>query len=141
MEQSMLEIRSNNLAARRILVVEDEYYLADELNRALAQHGATVAGPVGTLSDTRAELRSGRPFDAAVLDLRLHDDQSVEIADELKSRSIPFVFTTGYDHALIPDRHRDVPHFEKPCDIGRVLSALAERIPPERHHLRVPLSE
>lgn len=124
----MLLVSNDALADRRILVVEDEYYLADELQRALARHGATVAGPLATLSDTRAELRSGRPFDAAVLDLRLGDDECVEIADELKARGIPFVFTTGYDRSLLPDRHRDVPHFQKPCDIGRVLSTLADRI-------------
>ena len=37
-----------SLTGRRVLVVEDEYFLADDLSRALAQLGADVLGPVAT---------------------------------------------------------------------------------------------
>ena len=40
-----------SLSGRRVLVVEDEYYLADDIGRALRSAGADVAGPVGEVED------------------------------------------------------------------------------------------
>ncbi|WP_349546089.1 hypothetical protein [Bradyrhizobium sp. ORS 375] len=40
---------TNTLAGRRLLVVEDDYYLADDLARALGAEGAEVVGPVSNI--------------------------------------------------------------------------------------------
>ena len=45
------------LRDRRILVVEDEYMLAEELRSDLSERGATVIGPVGTLAAALDLLR------------------------------------------------------------------------------------
>jgi superfamily II helicase len=39
----------NELAGRRVLIVEDEYFLADDFRQILADYGAEVLGPVATL--------------------------------------------------------------------------------------------
>ena len=41
--------REASLEGRRVLVVEDEFFLADDLVRALKRHGAEVVGPVPSL--------------------------------------------------------------------------------------------
>ena len=41
-----------DLTARRFLIVEDEYFLADEAQRVLSEAGAEVLGPVATLDET-----------------------------------------------------------------------------------------
>ena len=39
-----------DLTGARVLLVEDEYYIADDLRRTLHAAGATVIGPAPTLS-------------------------------------------------------------------------------------------
>lgn len=122
----MHEPSADILLGRRVMVVEDEYFLADELRSFLARHGATVVGPVGTVAETNSLLASGPRIDAATVDLRLRDTSALEIADCLKRDGIPFIFITGYDRAMVPERHRDIVHFEKPIDLPRITRALAE---------------
>lgn len=124
----MLESPADTLARRNILIVEDEYFLAEELERELRRRGASIVGPFGKLEEARADLAGGRQIDAGVLDLRLQEDESIEVADLLKARGVPFVFTSGYDRSLLPQRHRDAAHFVKPCDIEEVVDALAALI-------------
>ena len=100
---------------RRVLVVEDEYYLAQDLARALQKLGAQVVGPVPTLEAALA-LIGAEPVDAAVLDINLRGEEVYPVADALAERGIPFVFATGYDRSSIPATYQDVPRWEKPFD-------------------------
>ncbi|MBR0939448.1 response regulator [Bradyrhizobium jicamae] len=99
----------------RVLVVEDEYFLANDLRIALTSLGAEVMPLAGDLQDAREQIaRSG--FDIGILDIDLRGDNSFALADELKRRAIPFIFSTGYGSELIPARFADVPRWEKPFD-------------------------
>ena len=120
--------RSRPLLNRHILIVEDEYLIADDLKSELSRRGAEVSGPVGTLDDALGEIVSGRPIDAVVMDLRLHDELTFELADGLRAVGIPFIFVTGYGHSLVPERHRQVPHLEKPCDKERLVAELSRLV-------------
>ena len=114
------------LSGRRVLVVEDEYYLADDLARALRARGADVVGPVPSLERALAAACS-EPIDFAVLDLNLKGDHGFPVADALAERNVPFVFATGYDETVIPERHRDVKRWEKPFDMDALLADLPAR--------------
>ncbi len=59
----------------RILVVEDEYYLADELRTELETRGALVLGPVGTLDQALAAIGEARDIDGAILDVNLRGER------------------------------------------------------------------
>ncbi|MBR0800935.1 response regulator [Bradyrhizobium jicamae] len=99
----------------RVLVVEDEYFLANDLRIALTSLGAEVMPLAGDLHDAREQIaRSG--FDIGILDIDLRGDNSFALADELKRREIPFIFSTGYGSELIPARFAGVPRWEKPFD-------------------------
>jgi hypothetical protein len=50
------ESDSNALAGTRVLIVEDEYYLADDLSRAMTPGGSQLVGPVGALADAERLL-------------------------------------------------------------------------------------
>jgi CheY-like chemotaxis protein len=104
------------LTLRRILVVEDEYFLADDMARALREQGAEVIGPVPTAEKALAVVALDEKLDAAVLDINLRGAAAFAVADALKARGIPFVFATGYASAHVPTEHRDVPRWEKPFD-------------------------
>lgn len=101
------------LVGMRILVVEDEYYLADDLAGALRARGAEVVGPVGTLADAVAALGSQR-IDRAVLDVNLRGEMSFPLAERLEAAGIPYVIATGYSADTLPERFRDKPRLEKP---------------------------
>ena len=53
------------LTGRRILVVEDEYFLADDIGKALRALGAEIAAPVGHIEDAVTLLNDGGMFDGA----------------------------------------------------------------------------
>jgi DNA-binding response OmpR family regulator len=107
----------------RILIVEDEYYLAADLADALAARGAEVVGPVATLAEaTRAIAQS--PPDRAVLDVNLRGEMSFPIADRLEAAGIPYVIATGYSQGSLPERFRDKPRLEKPFRPERLAEML-----------------
>ncbi len=100
----------------RVLVVEDEYFIGDEIARALACHGIQVIGPVPTLDEALAVLAAGDRIDVAILDINLRGKMVYPVADALVVRGIPFVFATGYDNAFVRPEHRHVPVWRKPYD-------------------------
>jgi DNA-binding response OmpR family regulator len=98
-----------------LLIVEDEYFLANDLEEALKSHGASVVGPFGDFDAAYRQAARGH-FDVAVIDLNLHDRAAYPIADELGRQRIPFVFYTGYDSNVIPERFAGVKLWRKPLD-------------------------
>ncbi len=112
----------------RILVVEDEYMLADELETELSGSGATVVGPAGNLADAMALLHSGEHLDGAVLDVNLGGEMVYPVADLLMARGVPIVLTTGYDRSAIPDRYADVARCEKPVNLRLITAALQSAV-------------
>lgn len=111
------------LAGRRVLLVEDEYFIADELARALQAAGAAVLGPVPSV-EAALGLLEREATDAAVLDVNLGGDIAVPVADALAARGVPFLFTTGYDEAVLPERHAAVRRLEKPVEMSRIVREL-----------------
>jgi CheY-like chemotaxis protein len=116
------------LAGRRVLVVEDEYFLADDLGNTFRALGAAVAGPVGHIEDALEILRDGGIVDAAVLDVNIGAEMIFPVARELRARHVPFVFTTGYDKVIIGSEFDDVPLWEKPIDIAAIAQKLVALI-------------
>ena len=109
----------------RVLVVEDDYFIASDMCRAFQKAGVEVAGPVPTVREALSRIEGTDGLDAAVLDINLAGDGlAFPIADALRARGVPFVFATGYDGSVIPERFADVKRFEKPCNASRVLQAL-----------------
>jgi DNA-binding response OmpR family regulator len=114
-----------SLVGKHILVVEDEYYIASDLKRALTKHGAVVVGPVGDVNKGLA-LLDHQPLDAAVLDVNLEGSTSYPIADLLVEHSVPYLFLTGYDGWSLPEKYRASPRVAKPFTVAAVLSAVEQ---------------
>jgi CheY-like chemotaxis protein len=114
------------LRGRRVLVVEDEYMLAEDLRRDLENQGAEVLGPVPTVAEALELLDQGLTPDLAVLDINLQGEKVYPVADALRDHAIPFLFTTGYDAQAIPSAYADVPRTEKPLALRDLLQAKPE---------------
>lgn len=113
------------LAGVRVLIVEDEFLIADELAFSLGARGAQIAGPCANVRTALALIRSGAAIDAAVLDFKLGNEDALAIADELHSRGIPFVFATGCESVMIPPRYRAIARCDKPTDMVMLVGLLA----------------
>ena len=117
-------MRDVSLAGLRVLVVEDEFLIADDLQQELEAAGAEVVGPAATVEAAlRLAAEAGR-LDGAILDVNLCGARVYPVADLLRERNVPFVLATGYDPRAIPDRYRDAPRSEKPIDLAKVVRAL-----------------
>ena len=114
----------SHLAGRHVLLVEDEYFIANELRRAFEHAGAEVLGPVGRVADALSLIARAERLDGAVLDVNLNDVTVYPVADALRERAIPFVFATGYDQAAIPASYATIPLYEKPVEPARLAKAL-----------------
>lgn len=108
---------SQQLAGSRVLIVEDEYFLADDAKSILSDVGAQVVGPVATVPDARALIEAEPALDGVLLDVNLRGEMAFELADTLQERGIPFAFVTGYDRAAMPERFADATSVTKP--VGR----------------------
>lgn len=121
----------------RVLILEDEYFLADDLKNGLESCGAKVVGPIGELGAAQAQVsRDG--FDVAAVDVDLRGEFAWPVADELTRENIPFGFFTGYGAEAVPSRFRHVIRWEKPCDPSKVaedirlLCLVSKKVHPNR---------
>jgi CheY-like chemotaxis protein len=118
------------LKGKRVLVVEDEFFIADEIALLLQQLGAEVVGPISTLEAVLKLLeRDGPPLDFAILDIKLRGAEVYPAADILSARGVPFVFSTGYDNKVLPPRFADVGVWSKPVDSARLRMSIEVQRP------------
>lgn len=99
------------LSRLRVLIAEDEYFVAQDIAATLAACGAQVVGPVATLAEA-LELAQ-QPLDAAILDINLRGSVVYPLVDELASRGVRVVFATGYGASVIPDHFDRIPRCDK----------------------------
>ena len=104
-------------AARRVLVVEDDYFIAEDLVVMLRTIGAEVLGPVPTLAQARSICAEVEDIEAAVLDVNLGGEMVWPLVDHLIARGIRVVLATGYSDVAIPERYAVLPRCEKPTDM------------------------
>jgi CheY-like chemotaxis protein len=110
---------------KTILVVEDDYLIAEVLVELLESAGATVIGPHGLAQEALwVAMDTSQRIDAAVLDINLHGIVSYPIADVLIDRQIGIVFATGYDAGGVDEAYRHHAICTKPFNKNALLAAL-----------------
>ncbi len=108
----------------QILVVEDNVFIAMEMEYLVEDCGCAVVGPCSNLREAMATARE-TGLDAAVIDVNLGEELSWPLADLLEERGVPFVLATGYSSTDVPDRFKDRPLLSKPMHRGALEEALA----------------
>ncbi|KAB0682057.1 response regulator [Aureimonas leprariae] len=117
--------RTPSLSGSTVLVVEDDYYLADDARQALERAGATVLGPCASADDALAVLQEQTP-DCAVVDINLGTSRSFDLARTIKGHGIAMLFVTGYDASAIPPDLADIPCLQKPLEPSKLTAAITE---------------
>lgn len=103
----------HKLQGSRILVVEDEFLLAMDIESAIREEGGEIVGPIVSLEEAVATAER-EALNAAVLDLNLRGEMSYPVAEVLDRRQIPFLFATGYSQNRLPNEFRSRPCLRKP---------------------------
>lgn len=112
---------TGQLTGKRVLVVEDEQMIAENVAFELAAEGAEVIGPVETVNAALDAIASTN-LDGVTLDIKLRGEMAFPVADVLTARDIPFVFLTGYD--VVPARYANVNCLQKPVTPQVICRAL-----------------
>lgn len=112
-----------DLHGARILVIEDEPFVAMDLEAQLTALGAEVVGTAATVEKARA-LVAGQPADAALLDADLGGCPVDDVAAALTREGIPFAFATGYGRDALPCAFRHAPILGKPFGGDQLLAVL-----------------
>ncbi len=111
----------------KALIVEDEAGIALLIEDMLLELGCEVAAMAALLPKACDLARSGI-FDFAVLDVNLNGQLVFPVAEILRDRGIPFVFSTGYGRAGLPGPFENEAVLAKPFAIEElertVLAAL-----------------
>lgn len=115
---------TTSLAGRHILIVEDDFFVADDFAATFEGAGAKVVGPAASLSQALELIERTERLDGALLDINLQGEMVYALADRLRERGVPVVFATGYDRSAIPDLYADIPLCEKPVDPQQVARAM-----------------
>jgi CheY-like chemotaxis protein len=102
----------------RILIAEDEFLVSEMICDMVAGLGYVVAEQAASLAALREALAHGR-FDCVLLDQRLGSEMTVDAADILVERGVPFAFVTGYLESSEP-RHAAVPVLHKPFSVDQL---------------------
>lgn len=110
----------------RILVAEDEFFVANDIALWLERAGATIIGPAPTLREAMESLSAADDIQVAVLDINLNGELIFPVADELVRRSVPVIFYSGYDTMNVPERFRSVARLSKCAGSADLVSAVFE---------------
>lgn len=112
-----------------ILVLEDEFLIAMEVEQACRDYGAAEVHICRTLNEIGGAGGDAFEFDAAVVDLRLGGDSAVDFARTLFDAGRPFIFATGYSDPLeMSASFPGVPVITKPYLGSDLVEALARTI-------------
>ena len=125
--------RDEQKQIRRILVVEDEPFIAMGLEQLLPKLGYEVMSVASHLRDALAKAEAGG-FDLAILDVNLSGELSYRVADVLLTKGIPFMFCTAYADVAF-GRYTHVPVLQKPFDkkaLSRAIDEALAQAPPSR---------
>ena len=118
------ERNTASLTGLRVIIVEDEPFLALCLGEVIEGEGCVVAGTAHTVAQALA-LVATASFDVALLDLSLHGKPVGSIAAAIIDRGCAVVFSTGSGASDVPAAFQGWPVLCKPYKDKAVFAALA----------------
>jgi CheY-like chemotaxis protein len=113
-QDGMNDAGSEIVALGTILILEDEVLVSIVMEDLLREMGASevlvAADAAGALA-----ILAATPPDIAILDVHLgFGGTSIEVADALDARGIPFMFSSALGDVAVETRHKHRPMLGKP---------------------------
>ena len=114
------------MAAKKVLVLEDDMIVADALKFDLEAIGIRVLGPAFDCSSALELLLRERP-DFAILDTHLGSETCEVVLEECRAQNVPVIISSGHGPTELPTFALGFPLLGKPY-LTRALPSLVERI-------------
>ncbi len=110
--------------AVRVLILEDDPFIALDLQAIVEDGGHEVVGTFDTLAAAQAQFPDS--FDFALLDIDLVDGKSFALASALLERRIPFAFVSASQRSELPMHLRNASFIAKPFEEGAIVRTLQQ---------------
>jgi DNA-binding response OmpR family regulator len=113
----------------KVLIVEDEWLIAEDLKLSLEELGLEVLGPALNCAAALEIIWRHKP-DLAFVDTQLGSETCEAVLEECERQAVPVVISSGHAAGLLPDYCKDFPLLGKPYDgtqIAKVVSQHAAR--------------
>lgn len=106
-----------------VLIVEDDYLIAETLSGFVRGMGHEVVGPAGSVKDALRLLNG--PVTIALVDMNLGGESISPLVSALRSQGIPFAFVSAYPNAgTVRPGLEDIPFFRKPVSRATLVEAV-----------------
>lgn len=97
----------------KVLIVEDEGTVAMMIEDTLEALGCEIVSSAATVAEAR-KIAAEADIDLAVLDVNVAGSPVFPVAEILRERQIPFLFSTGYGASGLPTEFSGYPVLGKP---------------------------
>lgn len=109
---------------KTILIVEDDPFIAMDLQDTFEDAGYTVLGPVASVVPGLRLLDEAKP-DVAMLDYNLGSETSIPIAYKLDEEAVPYVFLSGQvEKVVTANGVRSHEVITKPFNADRLIARI-----------------
>ena len=123
-----MNAQAQGLLGLRLLIVEDEAFIAMDLEEMLHELRCEVVATASTVAIALACVRRGG-IDGALLDSNLHGESVLPVAENLAGSAVPFILVTGYPRrASDPPLLREARRVSKPFSLSSLSAAIGETL-------------
>lgn len=112
----------------RVLIVEDDPFIAMDIESALAEQLGSAAELIVVESLTQAHRASTSRLSCALLDIDVVGGKTFDVAASLLERGTPFAFVSGSTPSEVPEGLRSVPFLRKPFSTRDIASFVSEAV-------------
>ena len=120
------------MADIRVLIVEDDPFIAMDIESAVAEQLGDGVELIVVESVAEARRMTAKQFACALLDIDVVGGKTFEVAASLKAKGTPFAFVSGSSPADLPTELRDARFVRKPFSTGEIITFVCDAIAPSR---------
>ncbi|HEY5794266.1 MAG TPA: response regulator [Bosea sp. (in: a-proteobacteria)] len=106
----------------RVLIVEDDPFIAMDIESAVAEQLGSAAELIVVESVTQAHRASTSKLSCALLDIDVVGGKTFDVAASLLESGTPFAFVSGSTPSEVPEGLRSVPFLRKPFSTREIAS-------------------
>lgn len=108
----------------KVLIVEDEWLIGEDLRMTIEGLGHEVFGPALDCAAALELIWLAQP-DVALVDTQLGEETCEAVLVECRSRAVPVIVTSGHSPDNLPEFAKGFPHVGKPYLPQDIEAALA----------------
>jgi len=109
-----------------VLIVEDDPMISLTLEDIVAEH--TDGDIIAVRSREEAHAAIKDEISLAILDIDVTNGKTFDVAAELKSRGVPFIFVSASNKEQVPEELRHAPFIPKPFDDAEIKRHLVQAV-------------